>query len=143
MNNIDLTVQHSGLIDRKLIHENERGSLFSVEEGLLPFPLARVYVIFDIPSSDILRGGHAHKKTDQVIFVVKGYCVLYLDDGVSNQKIKLTSNDSGILLGSKLWHSMTEFSQDCIILVVASDKYDDSDYIRDYDNFKQYTTDTI
>ncbi len=143
MNNIHLKVRHSGLIDRKLICEADRGSLFSIEENSLPFYLARVYAIFDIPNSNISRGGHAHKKTDQAIFVVKGHCSLYLDDGQSNQKIKLTSEDFGVRLGPKLWHSMTDFSPGCIILIVASEKYNDSDYIRDYDKFKKYITNTI
>jgi uncharacterized cupin superfamily protein len=143
MNNIHLKVQHTGLVNRKLVCEKNRGSLFSIEEGLLPFSLARVYVIYDIPDSSISRGGHAHKKTDQVIFVIKGSCLLNLDDGMSAQKIKLTSEDSGVRLGPKLWHSMTEFSSDCILLVAASKKYDDSDYIRDYEKFKQHTTNTI
>jgi dTDP-4-dehydrorhamnose 3,5-epimerase-like enzyme len=84
---------------------------------------------------DVMRGKHAHKKLKQVLFCISGSCAVELDDGKNKQKIILDQPHQGIYLGNNLWHTMSEFTNNCILLVMASDVYDESDYIRDYQEF--------
>ena len=138
MNGNNFTVRRSGVVERQLIQEGERGSTFIVENNALPFTLARFYVIYDVADYHLKRGGHAHKKNDQVLFVLKGSCNLTLDDGEEQQTVALTASDPGVRLGVGLWHTMTSFSPDCVIAVAASENYDPEDYISDYSEFLEY-----
>lgn len=140
---LDINVKHSGLIDRTIVSEAKRGTLFAVDEKQLPFEMVRIYAIFDIPSGDVARGGHAHKKSDQVYFVMRGSCTLHLDDGETTQDLVVTNADPGVRLGPMLWHTMSDFSSDCIVLVAASEEYDESDYIRNYDEYTQHRDRTV
>ena len=112
----------------------------SVAEGLvnIPFEIKRVYYIYDLENSIAIRGKHAHKQLEQVIFCVSGSFSLMLDDGSNSKEIRLDRRHEGIYLGTGLWHTMTGFSKDCILLVMASDYYNESDYIRDYNDFIRY-----
>lgn len=116
-----------------------RGNLYDVRAlKPIPFPIKRFYFIRDIPSSGIARGNHAHKKMEQAIFCLKGSFELYKDDGKKKWKILMNDPSRGELLRRRVWHSMTKFSKDCVILVVASDYYDEKDFIRDYEKFLEY-----
>ncbi|OGZ08605.1 MAG: hypothetical protein A3D65_04860 [Candidatus Lloydbacteria bacterium RIFCSPHIGHO2_02_FULL_50_13] len=121
------------------VEDNALGTLM-MGEGTksIPFEIKRVYFIKDIPDFYAVRGGHAHKTLDQVIFCINGSFQLRIDDGTTYQKIRLTASGFGIRLGPNLWHSMREFSKDCVILVVASGYHDESDYIRDHEQFLEY-----
>lgn len=134
-----LKVKYSGIVQMLSVENQALGTLM-VGEGnkSIPFEIKRVYFIKDIPDFHAVRGGHAHKTLDQVIFCINGSFQLRIDDGTTHQKIRLTASGFGIRLGPKLWHSMREFSKDCIILVLASDYHDESDYIRDYGQFLVY-----
>lgn len=132
------TVKRSGIVERQLIQENERGTIFVAENNSLPFTLARFYIIYDVADLSIERGGHAHKANDQALFVLKGSCEITLDDGGEKQTVKLTATDPGIRLGVGLWHKMSGFSADCIMAVAASEDYDLDDYITDYNEFLEY-----
>lgn len=134
----EIRVKNSGLVPRSTVDEGGRGSLLVVEGGRMPFAMARVYAIHSVSSPGAARGAHAHKKTDQVIFIIVGGLTLHLDDGSLQQSLRLTSEDEGIRLGPMLWHSMSNFTADCVALLVASLPYDESDYIRDYEEFKKY-----
>lgn len=102
--------------------------------GTFPFEVKRVYYILGTKPG-VERGFHAHKELQQVAFCVTGSCRFRLDDGVNKEDVLLDTPEKGIILGDMLWHEMYEFSPDCIISVLASDVYDESDYIRDYDEF--------
>jgi dTDP-4-dehydrorhamnose 3,5-epimerase-like enzyme len=91
-----------------------------------------------LSNSKAVRGFHAHKKLEQYIFCLSGSFRLLLDDGDIKQSILVDSPYYGIRLGAGLWHSMKKFSRDCVILVLASDYYDEADYIRNYDEFINY-----
>ncbi|TSC87184.1 MAG: WxcM domain-containing protein [Parcubacteria group bacterium Gr01-1014_8] len=134
---IELRVKNSGLVPRTYKEEGERGSLFAAEDPHIPFSIRRMYVISGVDKG-VTRGDHAHKKTDQVMFVVQGELTLHLDDGETKQSIRLTSRDEGIRLAPMLWHYMSDFTPDCMALVAASLPYNESDYIRDYEEFKKY-----
>ena len=85
-----------------------------------------------------IRGKHAHKQLEQVIFCINGFFTLALDDGENKQKFLMNDPAVGIKLGKLLWATMSHFSKDCVILVISSDYYKEGDYIRNYDNFIKY-----
>ena len=109
----------------------------SVAEGLhnIPFDIKRVYYIYDLENFHAIRGKHAHKQLEQVIFCINGSFVLQLDDGHAREEIFINQRNTGVYLGTGLWHTMTQFSKDCVLLVLASDYYNEQDYIRDYSEF--------
>lgn len=133
-----IKVKNSGFIKLKSFGGPPNGRLTFGETGeQIPFPIKRFYVVSDLLNDKIERGKHAHKQTEQYIFCLRGKFVLHLDDGKTKQKITLNSPDAGVFLGKMLWHSMSRFSKDCLILVVASRHYQEKDYIRNYEEFKK------
>lgn len=112
-----------------------RGDLISLESTKeIPFEIKRLYYIFDT-QKDVIRGLHAHKELKQVAIVLKGSCRFLLDDGVNKESIILSSAHQGLLIDSCLWREMSDFSEDCVLIVLASAQYDENDYIRDYNEF--------
>jgi len=131
-----LIVKNSGFVSLKKIRDDRDGNLIIAESKKdIPFDIKRVYYINHLENSVSIRGKHAHKKLEQVIFCISGSFVLGLDDGKNKQKIIMNQDNLGIILGSMLWHTMENFSSGCVMLVFASDHYDESDYIRNYDEF--------
>jgi len=117
------------------IKGDNRGSLIAIEEGYnAPFEIKRVYYIFDTKEG-VSRGYHAHKNLKQIAIAVKGNCTFVLDDGKTKQEINLNSPTKGLLLEGLIWREMKEFSSDCVLVVLASEHYDENDYIRDYNTF--------
>ncbi|MGF1697571.1 FdtA/QdtA family cupin domain-containing protein [Vibrio lamellibrachiae] len=126
------------IIDFKSLGD-ERGGLVALEAGKdIPFDIKRVYYISGT-EKDVARGFHAHKELRQVAVCVVGQCRFIMDDGSDRQEIIMNSADKGILIDKMQWHEMEAFSKDCVLLVMASDYYDESDYIRDYENFLALT----
>lgn len=114
---------------------DERGSLVALEAGnTVPFDIKRVYYIFGTKEG-VSRGFHAHKQLKQVAVCVTGKCRITLDDGRNKEEAWLDSPTKGLLIGDLIWREMHDFSEDCVLLVLASEHYDESDYIRDYDEF--------
>jgi len=114
---------------------DERGSLIALEENYnTPFAIKRVYYIFDT-KEDVTRGYHAHIDLKQIAICVKGSCTFVLDNGKMKEEITLDSPDHGLLIEGLIWREMYDFSSDCVLLVLASEHYDENDYIRDYDKF--------
>ena len=101
----------------------------------VPFAIKRVYYIYNLGNENAIRGKHAHKTLEQVLFCVSGGFLLTLDDGINKQEVFLDQPDKGVYLGTYLWHTMTKFSKNCVLLVLASDFFSEADYIRDYDQF--------
>ena len=134
-----IKVKNSGVVQLTARKDSRRGNLF-VAEGTknIPFAIRRVYFVNNMKSAEIARGGHAHKKTNQVIFCANGSFTLHLDDGKQKQRIVLKTPTTGVVLGPKLWHTMSNFSPGCVMLVFASDYHKESDYIRDYGEFLKY-----
>ena len=129
-------VAHSGYVQLNKIHDGHDGSL-CVIDGLksVPFDIKRVYFINNLENCVSVRGKHAHKELWQVIFCISGSFTLGLDDGHQKQEIHMFRDNVGVILGPALWHTMHSFSSGCVLLVAASDYYDESDYIRNYDDF--------
>ncbi|MCG6307792.1 FdtA/QdtA family cupin domain-containing protein [Vibrio alginolyticus] len=114
---------------------DERGGLVAFEANqTIPFEIKRVYSIFSTQLG-VSRGFHAHKNLSQVAVCITGKCRMVLDDGFSRQDVWLDSPTKGVLIEDLTWREMHDFSQDCVLLVLASEHYDESDYIRDYDEF--------
>ncbi len=114
---------------------DDRGSLIALEENHnVPFDVKRVYYIFGT-KENVRRGFHAHKNLRQLAICMSGSCTFLLDDGKRQEHIKLTSPTEGLLIEGLLWREMYDFSSDCVLMVLADNYYDESDYIRDYDVF--------
>ncbi|WP_370609644.1 FdtA/QdtA family cupin domain-containing protein [Citrobacter portucalensis] len=118
------------------VHGDDRGALISLErEKNIPFDIRRVYYIFDTKAG-VTRGYHAHLKLKQVAIAVKGSCRFILDDGNERVSVMLDNPTQGLLINSFIWREMTDFSDDCVLMVLADMEYEESDYIRDYSTFK-------
>ncbi|PHR59446.1 MAG: dTDP-6-deoxy-3,4-keto-hexulose isomerase [Arcobacter sp.] len=124
----------SKLINFKTLGD-DRGSLIALEENYnTPFAIKRVYYIFDTKAG-IRRGYHAHLDLKQLAICVKGSCKFLLDDGERRETIELSTPNQGLLIEGLVWREMFDFSEDCVLMVLADEHYDEDDYIRDYKKF--------
>ena len=120
------------------VRGDERGRLV-VQEGMsdfVPFEIKRTFFIFDTTPGTV-RGSHAHYRNRQMLICVSGACTIKCEmpDGTKSA-YRLDWPDKGLLVEGMVWHTMEEFSKDAVLLVIASEHYDESDYIRDYNVFK-------
>lgn len=127
------------MIEPEFIHFKEikdyRGGLVALEQGQnVPFEIKRVYYIYGTPANT-RRGFHAHKALEQVAICVKGACSFLLDNGKGKVDCRLDSPAVGLYIGKNIWREMYNFTDDCVLMVLASELYDESDYIRDYNDF--------
>ena len=115
------------------IHGDERGKLISLESNKnIPFEIKRVYYIFDtLPDQG--RSKHAHKNMEQIIVAMDGACQFVLDDGKNRETVWLNRPDIGLYIGKNIWREMQHFSYGCKLMVLASDYYDEREYIRSYE----------
>lgn len=114
---------------------NRAGNITIVEGGTnLPFEIKRVYYLYDIPGGED-RGGHAHKKLRQLIVAASGSFDVLLDDGINKKVVTLNRPDYGLMVVPGIWRELMEFSSGAICLVLASEIFDNEDYIRDYNHF--------
>lgn len=114
--------------------EDRRGSLAVIENNTIPFEILRVYYLFDVPST-AYRGGHAHKKLQQVIIPLSGSFDIILDDGQNRITKTLNKPDKGLFIPVGIWRELENFSSGAVCLVLASEVYSEDDYIRDYNTF--------
>ena len=114
---------------------DNRGSLIALEQDQqIPFDIKRVYYIFET-KQNVRRGFHAHKNLAQIAICVSGSCKFLLDDGKEKTDIKLDSPQKGLFLSGLIWREMYDFSDNCVLMVLANHHYDENDYIRDYEDF--------
>ena len=113
------------LIKIKTFTDNH-GSL-SVIENEIPFPIKRVFYIYDLDES--VRGGHRHKKTIQAVICIHGSCRIYNNNGSKSQYFELNSPDKCLILQPEDWHQMDQFTKGSVLLVIASELFDNNDYI--------------
>lgn len=135
-------MKHTYVDDCKIIklskHHRRQGNLTVVENGKdVPFDVKRVYYLYDVPGG-ATRGGHAHRELSQLIVAVSGCFSVTLDDGKSKRVFQLNRSNRGIYIAPGIWRVLDEFSSGSVCLVLASEKYDASDYIYDYDEFVNY-----
>ena len=120
------------------IHGDSRGGLIALEEyNDIPFNIKRVYYIFDT-KDNVIRGKHAHKSLEQVLICVHGRCKVLLDDGIERKTVTLDRPDKGLDISNAIWREMFDFTDGAVLLVLASKLYDESDYIRQYDEFLKF-----
>jgi uncharacterized RmlC-like cupin family protein len=100
----------------------------------IPFDIARVYYLFDVPAN-AKRGGHAHKKLERVIFALSGSFRIIIDDGKQKQEYWLKDPRRGLYINQLVWTDLDSFSANAVCVVLASHRYDEEDYYRDYDEF--------
>ena len=122
------------LIDME-VHGDRRGKLISLE-GMknVPFDIKRIYYMFDTLPNEA-RGFHAHKELEQIIIAMDGACRFILDDGEKREQVLLNRPDVGLYIGKNMWREMHDFSYGCKLVVLASEYYDEKEYIRNYDDF--------
>src|SRR4051794_11035449 len=126
------------LFTRCPLHElqvkgDDRGSLVALEAHTgVPFDIARVYYIFGT-RPDVSRGFHAHRQLRQWAICVSGACTILLDDGRSRRDVRLDRPTVALEIGPLVWHVMSDFSPECVLLLLADAVYDEADYIRSYD----------
>ena len=116
---------------------DHRGQLVALEIGheqAVPFDIKRVYYIYHT-APGVSRGFHAHKKLKQVAICISGSCRMVLDDGKIRESVQMNAPTKGLLIDSLMWREMHDFSDDCVLIVLASEHYDEKDYIRDYKEF--------
>ncbi|MFA6295380.1 MAG: FdtA/QdtA family cupin domain-containing protein [Candidatus Paceibacterota bacterium] len=131
-----IKVKNCNIIKIQSFDDFPDGQIYIGESGKdVPIDIKRFYFINNLFNKNAVRGKHAHRKLEQYIFCINGQFVLNLDDGKTKQSITMNDPTIGIKLGPMLWHTMSKFSKDCLILVLANDFYDESDYIRKYDEF--------
>jgi len=117
---------------------NPAGNITIVEgEQNIPFNIRRIYYLYDIPGGES-RGGHAHKELYQLIVAASGSFEVMLDDGTNKKIVRLNRPNYGLLVVPGIWRELFEFSSGSICMVLASLKYDENDYIREYQDFKKH-----
>lgn len=119
-------------------HGDDRGQLVALEENKeIPFNIKRVYYMYDT-GQGVRRGYHAHRKLEQILICIHGSCKVHLDDGKTIEEVTLDTPFDGLYISNDVWREMYDFSEDAVLLVLASELYDEKDYIRDYQKFMAY-----
>lgn len=128
-------VKNIGTILQFKVYGDHLGSLISLENKKnLPFQIKRVYYIWGT-QQNIVRGKHSHKNLEQVIICLSGSCDFILDNGITRETYHLDSPTFGLYIKSNIWREFTNFSPNCIVMVLASEYYNEADYIRNYNDF--------
>lgn len=116
---------------------DKRGNLTFIEENKhIPFEIKRVYYLYDVPGGES-RAGHAHKRLEQFMIAASGSFDVVLDDGFETKRFQLNRSYYGLYIPPMLWRELDNFSSGSVCLVLASELYDEEDYIRDYETFKK------
>ncbi len=132
------TVFDCRIIELDKHHSDRKGDLSVVENGnVVPFSVKRVYYLYDVPGGES-RGGHAHKALYQLIVAASGSFSVILDDGKNKKIFDLKRPYQGLLVVPGIWRTLEDFSSGSVCMVLASERYDESDYIRDYGLFLNY-----
>lgn len=119
-------------------HGDDRGNLIALEEGKeIPFSVKRIYYMFDT-GEGVRRGYHAHKSLKQILVCTSGSCKVLLDDGEEKQIIELNDPSEGIYIANTVWREMFDFSKGAVLMALASELYDEKDYIRNYNDFLRF-----
>jgi dTDP-4-dehydrorhamnose 3,5-epimerase-like enzyme len=119
-------------------HGDDRGQLVALEQCKdIPFDIKRVYYIYDT-AEGVVRGHHAHKSLEQILICIHGSCKIKLDNGHEQKIVPLEKPYEGLYVSNNMWREMYDFSPDAVLLVLASDFYNEADYIRNYDEFLKF-----
>ena len=125
------------IMNFKKIGNSNVGFLTALEGNReVPFDIKRIYYVYNVPK-EIKRGFHAHKRLEQVLICMSGSVKIKVDDGNGKKIIELNDPSKGVYIGLGVWHEMYDFNQSTVLLILASEYYDESDYIRDYETFEK------
>lgn len=124
------------LINLRNVIDLRGGLVFVESQKDINFEIKRVYYLYDLKNKK--RGQHAHKDLKQIMICVSGACNVLLDDGIERKEYLLDEPSVGLLIDSPMWREMYNFSDNCVLLVLASNYYDSSDYIHYYEEFKDF-----
>ena len=127
------TITDINLLSIPKIHDT-RGNLSVIEGDTIPFEIKRVYYLYDVPSG-AERGGHAHIDQQELLVALSGSFEVVMQDGNNEKTVMLNRPDSGLLIPAGIWRELRNFSSGSVCLVIASDVFDESDYIREYSDF--------
>lgn len=134
----DFSVSDCSLIEIDRHHSRRKGDICVVENSeTVPFDVNRVYYLYDVPGG-ASRGGHAHKNLYQLIVAASGSFTVNLDDGTNQKSFTLNRPYQGLLVKPGIWRTLDDFSSGSVCMVLASEKYAPSDYIKDYSEFIEY-----
>ena len=135
------TVHDCGIIELNRHHSDRKGNLSVAENNTtIPFDIRRVYYIYDVPGGES-RGSHAHRDLQQMIVAVSGSFTVVLDDGKARRSFFLNRPWIGLSVAPGIWRTVEDFSSGAVRMVLASDKYDEADYIRDYEKYLEFRND--
>lgn len=118
--------------------EDVRGNLSVIEKEVVPFELKRVYYLYDVPAG-AERGGHAHIKQQEFLIALSGSFDVILNNSVNDKVYTLNKPFEGLLIKNGIWRELKNFSSGAVCLVIASDIFQEADYIRDFEEFKIYS----
>jgi dTDP-4-dehydrorhamnose 3,5-epimerase-like enzyme len=136
------SINDSNVVNLPKIHIRE-GNLTALENIIsIPFEIKRVYYLYDIPGGEV-RGGHAHKKLEQYLIAVSGAFDVVLDDGSKRKTVRLDRPYYALHIVPGTWREIKNFSSGAVVLVLASEKFHEDDYIRDYPKFKKYRNEQV
>lgn len=132
-----ISVYDCSIVHLSKVHSRE-GNITSLENNKsIPFEIKRVYYLYDVPGGEE-RGGHAHYNLQQFVIAVSGAFDVLLDDGINKKIVHLDRPFIGVHITVGIWRELLNFSSGSVCLVLASEKYDDDDYIRNYEAFKEH-----
>ena len=132
------TVYDCTVIELDRHHSDRKGNISVVENGRdVPFNVKRAYYLYDVPGGES-RGGHAHKELRQLIIAASGSFTVTLDDGHVKRTFTLNRPYQGLYVVPGIWRTLDDFSSGAVCMVLASERYDEADYIRDYQEFLKY-----
>lgn len=138
LNLVKSSVYDCNIIELNKHHSQRKGNISVVENQItVPFSTKRIYYLYDVPGGET-RGGHAHKNLYQLIIATSGSFTVTLDDGNVKRTFMLNRPYQGLLVKPGIWRTLDDFSSGSVCLVLASEVYDESDYIRTYDEFLNY-----
>ena len=127
------TIRDVKLLEIPIV-EDTRGNLAFIQKDFLPFEFKRVYYLFDVPSS-AYRGGHSHILQQELLIALSGSFEVVLQDGAVKKSFVLNKPNVGLLIPTGIWRELQNFSSGAVCLVLASDIFEEADYIRDFDTF--------
>lgn len=131
-----MSIDRCAIVELPRIND-PRGNLTFIEGGVhIPFEIARMYYLYDVPGGSE-RGGHAHKALHQLIIAMSGSFDVVLDDGIATRRMHLARSYYGLYVCPMIWRSLDNFSSGAVCAVLASNRYDESDYYRDYDDYRR------
>ena len=117
-------------------YEDARGNLIAFEKGAnCPFEVKRCFCIYDTKEADTVRGAHANRRSEFLLIVIHGSCKVRIDTGKKKDEVLLNSPKTALYLDKMVWKEMFDFSEGAVLMVLSNEKYDETEYIREYDKF--------